>query len=92
MKSNLILTIAIPVILCSCHRSHLMSDSQKKENEGYHALSAQKVINHRKENKEKHDKIKEEKQKAEQERLANLNKTNPKVKPAKKKSGEFHFF
>lgn len=92
MKNSILYLILFMLLLSSCAKRHLMSSEQKKENEGYHALSAQKVIEHRKDNREKHDKIQEENQKAQQEKLTNLNKTNPKVKPAKKRTGEFHFF
>lgn len=92
MKRNLLLFIVFIIITCSCAKKHLMSNDQKKENEGFHALTAQRVIEHRKDNKEKHDKIKEENQKEQQEKLADLNKTNPKIKPVKKRTGEFHFF
>ena len=92
MKNTILYSLLLIAMFSSCAKPHLMSADQKKENEGYHAITAQKVIDHRKENREKHDKIQEENQKAQQEKLTNLNKTNPKVKPAKKRTGEFHFF
>ena len=92
MKNIILYPLLFMLAFSSCAKKHLMSNDQKKENEGYHALTAQKVIEHRKDNKEKHDKIQEENQKAQQEKLSNLNKTNPKIKPVKKRTGEFHFF
>ena len=92
MKKIILYSMLFILLCSSCAKKHLMSAEQKKENEGFHALTAQKVIEHRKENRDKHDKIQEENQKAQQEKLTNLNKTNPKVKPTKKRTGEFHFF